>query len=159
LTAAAVTVATAWLVSALYFSGWSKAQEGRRAYLSRVLAGAHGDRLSRLASGVLGRRAGAILAKDARPFFRDAGQWSQLLLLVALVVIYLLSIRALPFETLDFPTAQYRNAVAFMNLGMGGFVLAALAARFLYTAVSAEARGIWIVRAAPMSGMDLVRAK
>lgn len=155
LTAGAVLFLVAWGTSAIYFAGWSKAQEGRRAYLSRF----RGDRLARAAALVLGPRAGAILAKDARTFFRDAGQWSQLLLLLALIGIYLMSIRALPFDALEFPTATYRNAVAFMNLGMGGFVLAALSARFLFPSVSAEGRGIWILRAAPMSAWELVLAK
>ncbi len=155
LTSLAITVTCAWITSALYFSGWSKAQEGRRAYFSRF----RGDRFSGFAMRLLGQRGGVILTKDARTFFRDAGQWSQLLLLVALIGIYLMSIQALPFEALDFETGTYRSAVGFLNLGMGGFVLAALCARFLFPAVSAEARGIWILRAAPMTGRDLVLAK
>ncbi len=155
LTAGAAVFSAAWIVSAAYFSGWSKAQEGRRAHLHRF----RGEWLARMAARLLGPRGGAVLAKDARVFFRDAGQWSQLLLLLALIAIYLLSIHALPFDALDFPTATYRNAVAFLNLGMSGFVLAAVAARFLYPAVSVEGRGIWILRASPMGARELVRAK
>jgi ABC-2 type transport system permease protein len=155
LTAGAAVVMCAWFTSALYFSGWSKAQEGRRAYLNRF----RGDALAKAGARVLGQRGGAILAKDARTFFRDAGQWSQLLLLLSVVGIYLLSIKALPFDALNFPTSAYRNAVAFLNLGMGGFVIAAIAARFLFPAISAEGRGIWILRAAPMDARELVRAK
>ena len=155
LTSAALVFLSAWITSALYFSGWSKAQEGRRATLNRF----QGEWLHRMAVRTLGARAGAILAKDARTFFRDAGQWSQLLLLLALVAIYLMSIKALPFDVLTFDTTTYRNAVAYLNLGMGGFVLAAVSARFLFPAVSAEGRAIWIVRAAPMGARDLVRAK
>lgn len=155
LTSGAFVFGAAWFTSALYFGGWSKAQEGRRATLNRF----QGELLSRLAIRLLGARAGAILAKDARSFFRDAGQWSQLLLLLALVGIYLMSIKALPFDVLTFDTTTYRNAVGFLNLGMGGFVLAAVSARFLFPAVSAEGRGVWIVRAAPMGARELVRAK
>ena len=155
LTAGSAVVGSAWLTSWLYFSGWSKAQEGRRATLSRF----RGEALARIAARVFGARGGAILVKDARTFFRDAGQWSQLLLLLALVAVYLMSIRALPFDALNFPTAAYRNAVAFLNLGMGGFVVAAIGARFLFPAVSAEGRGIWILRAAPMHARELVVAK
>ena len=155
LTSGAFVFIAAWFTSALYFGGWSKAQEGRRATLNRF----QGEWLHRLSVRFLGMRAGAILAKDARSFFRDAGQWSQLLLLLALVGIYLLSIQALPFDVLTFDTTTYRNAVAFMNLGMGGFVLAAVSARFLFPSVSAEGRAVWIVRSAPMSARELVRAK
>ena len=155
LTAGAAVVSSAWLTSSLYFAGWSKAQEGRRATLSRF----RGEGLARLSTRFFGARGGAILAKDARTFFRDAGQWSQLLLLLSLVAVYLMSIKALPFDALNFPTAEYRNAVAFLNLGMGGFVVAAIAARFLYPSVSGEGRGIWIIRAAPMHARELVMAK
>lgn len=155
LTSGAFLFIAAWITSGLYFGGYSKAQEGRRATLNRF----QGELLHRIAVGVLGERGGAILAKDARTFFRDAGQWSQLLLLLALVAIYLMSIKALPFDVLTFDTATYRNAVAYLNLGMGGFVLAAVSARFLFPAVSAEGRAIWIVRAAPMGARELVRAK
>lgn len=155
LTSGAFVFCAAWFTSALYFGGWSKAQEGRRATLNRF----QGELLSRFAIRLLGSRAGAILAKDTRSFFRDAGQWSQLLLLLALVGIYLLSINALPFDVLTFDTTTYRNAVGFLNLGMGGFVLAAVSARFLFPSVSAEGRAIWIVRSAPMGARELVRAK
>jgi ABC-2 type transport system permease protein len=155
LTSGAFVFLAAWFTSALYFNGWSKAQEGRRATLNRF----QGEWLHRLAVRILGARGGAILAKDARSFFRDAGQWSQVLLLLALVAIYLMSIKALPFDVLTFDTTTYRNAVAYLNLGMGGFVLAGISARFLFPAVSAEGRSIWIVRAAPMGARDLVRAK
>lgn len=155
LTASALVVIAAWFTSALYFGGWSKAQEGRRATLGRL----RGARIHRVAAAVLGERSGAILVKDLRTFVRDAGQWSQLLLLLSLVGIYLMSIRALPFDVLTFDTTTYRNAVAYLNLGMGGFVLAAISARFLFPAVSAEGRGIWIVRAGPMTARELLRAK
>lgn len=155
LTSGTLVFVAAWFTSAFYFSGWSKAQEGRRATLNRF----QGEWVHRIAVRVLGARGGAILAKDARSFFRDAGQWSQLLLLLALVAIYLMSIKALPFDVLTFDTTTYRNAIAYLNLAMGGFVLSAVSARFLFPAVSAEGRSIWIVRAAPMSARELVRAK
>ncbi len=151
----ASVVLAAWLVSSLYLGGWSKAQEGRPARLK----GLSGTTLQRLGSWLLGRAGGAVLAKDAKVLVRDATQWSQLVLLVAMVAIYLFSIHALPFDTLQFDTTAYRNAVGFLNIGMTGFVQAAVAARFVYPSISAEGRGIWILRSAPSTAGELVRAK
>ncbi|MBN2358346.1 MAG: hypothetical protein JXR83_02775 [Deltaproteobacteria bacterium] len=153
--AAAFTVLAAWITSALYLGGWSRAQEGRPARLH----GLRGRRLQEWASRLLGRAGGAVMAKDAKMLVRDATQWSQLVLLLALVAIYLFSIHALPFEVLQFDTSTYRNAVAFLNVGMTGFVQSAVAARFVFPSISAEGRGIWILRASPTSAAELVRAK
>jgi ABC-2 type transport system permease protein len=152
---AAFVVLAAWLTSALYLGGWSRAQEGRPARLK----GLSGTSLQRAASRLLGRAGGAVLAKDVKVLARDATQWSQLVLLMALVAIYLFSIYALPFDALNVDTTMYRNAVAFLNIGMTGFVQAAVAARFVYPSVSTEGRGIWILRTAPTTGRELVRAK
>ncbi|MFH1809563.1 MAG: hypothetical protein ABIJ09_12520 [Pseudomonadota bacterium] len=152
---AAFVVLAAWITSALYLGGWSRAQEGRPARLR----GLSGTSLQRMASRLLGRAGGAVLAKDLKVLVRDASQWSQLVLLVALVAIYLFSIYALPFDALNVDTTMYRNAVAFLNIGMTGFVQAAVAARFVYPSVSAEGRGIWILRTAPTTARELVRAK
>lgn len=153
--AAAFTVLAAWITSALYLGGWSRSQEGRPARLH----GLRGAQLQRWASRLLGRAGGAVLAKDAKVLVRDATQWSQLVLLLALVAIYLFSIHALPFEVLQFDTRNYRNAVAFLNIGMTGFVQSAVAARFVFPSLSAEGRGIWILRTSPTSAAELVRAK
>jgi ABC-2 type transport system permease protein len=42
---------------------------------------------------------------------------------------------------------------------MGGFVMAAIAARFNFAAVSREGRAFWLVRAAPIDPVTLLRAK
>jgi len=152
---AASVVLAAWITSALYLGGWSRSQEGRPARLK----GLAGTRLQRWGTSLLGRAGGAILAKDFKVLVRDPTQWSQMVLLLALVAIYLFSIHALPFEVLQFDTQNYRNAVAFLNIGMTGFVQASVAARFIYPSISAEGRGIWILRSSPTTAGEVVRAK
>ena len=41
------------------------------------------------------------------------------------------------------------NAVSFLNLGLAGFVVAAVAARFVFPAVSLEGRMMWLLRSSP----------
>jgi len=91
-----------------------------------------------------------MLLKDLRTFARDTTQWSQLLLLGALVVIYLYNFSVLP-SSFTFATFFLQNLFSFLNLGLAGFVLSAVAVRFVFTAVSSEGRAYWIVRASPLT--------
>jgi len=40
--------------------------------------------------------------------------------------------------------------ISFLNLGLAGFVLAAVAARFIFPAVSLEGRQMWLLRSSPL---------
>jgi len=88
----------------------------------------------------------ALIRKDVKLFLRDATQWSQLLLLAALVVVYLLNIKNLAIQL-----PMVRWVVSFINLGLAGFVLSALSVRFLFPSVSMEGRSFWIIRTLPIS--------
>ncbi len=69
---------------------------------------------------------------------------------MALVVIYVYNFRALPLATSYMPTIQLTNMISFLNLGLAGFVVAAVAARFVFPAVSLEGKAFWLVRASPL---------
>jgi ABC-2 type transport system permease protein len=49
--------------------------------------------------------------------------------------------------------------VPFLNLVLAGFVLASVAARFIFPGVSLEGRTLWLLRSSPMSMRDLLWAK
>jgi ABC-2 type transport system permease protein len=51
------------------------------------------------------------------------------------------------------------NVVPFLNLVLSGFVLASIAARFIFPGVSLEGRTLWLLRSSPMSMRDLLWAK
>ncbi|MBW2170247.1 MAG: hypothetical protein JRG69_13505, partial [Deltaproteobacteria bacterium] len=93
---------------------------------------------------------GAVISKDIRTFFRDNTQWSQLLLLVALVVVYIYNFTVLPLDKSPIRLDFLQNILAFLNMGLAGFVLAAVSARFVFTAISAEGEAYWIVRSSPL---------
>lgn len=97
---------------------------------------------------------GSLVTKDARMFARDATQWSQLLLLAALIIVYLMNIKNLAIQL-----PMVRWVVSFINLGLAGFVLAALSVRFLFPSVSMEGRAFWIVRTLPLSFRTLLWCK
>jgi ABC-2 type transport system permease protein len=91
-----------------------------------------------------------LLLKDLKVFLRDTTQWSQLLLLLALGLVYLYNFRVLDLERIPYMSGVVKNAYAFVNLGLAAFVLSAVAVRFVFPAVSAEGPAFWIVRSAPV---------
>ncbi|HEV7768938.1 MAG TPA: hypothetical protein VGQ76_28345 [Thermoanaerobaculia bacterium] len=96
----------------------------------------------------------ALLAKEVRTIGRDVAQWSQLFLMAALVFIYLYNIRMLPLGG-----DARATLVAYANLGMAGFVIAAICLRFAYPSVSAEGKAFWLVQTAPVSYRQFLRVK
>jgi ABC-2 type transport system permease protein len=144
-TALAFTVIARVAFGRYYFSGWSKAQEARKARFTRLRA------LDALVHSLPIRALGrSLLLKDVKVFLRDTTQWSQLLLLIALVLVYLYNFRVLDLERIPYMGAMVKNVYAFVNLAMASFVLSAVAVRFVFPAVSAEGPAFWIIRSAPV---------
>jgi ABC-2 type transport system permease protein len=153
-TAAALAVMGALLHRSLYLTGFSKAQESA-ARLAR------GGRVSGLAMRLLrplGTLKRELIMKELRLFFRDTTQWSQLILLALLVVAYIFNVKFLPL-TGEGITSFLRNVIPFVNLVLAGFVLASIAARFIFPGVSLEGRTLWLLRSSPMAVRDLLWAK
>ena len=153
-TAASFLVLGSYLHERLYREGFSRAQEGaeqlstetQRVRLEKALA----------AMPITAR---SLVAKDVRTFFRDTTQWSQLILLAVLVVIYIYNVKVLPLWSGEQVGFFLINVVAFLNLGLAGFVLAAIAARFLFPAISLEGRTLWLLKSSPMDLRALLWSK
>ncbi len=153
-TALALTVLARMAFGRWYFTGWSKAQEARKARFTR-LAG-----LEALARRLpLPPAARALLVKDLKVFLRDTTQWSQLLLLAALAFVYVYNFRVLDLSRIPYMSTVVKNAYAFVNLAMAAFVLSAVAVRFVFPAVSAEGAAFWIVRTAPVTMRSFLWSK
>jgi ABC-2 type transport system permease protein len=128
-----------------HFGAWSKAQEARKARFTRL---GFLEPALRLLPLPVERR--ALLVKDLKVFLRDTTQWSQLLLLLALGLVYVYNFRVLDLDRIPYMSRFVKNVYAFVNLGMAAFVTAAVSVRFVFPAVSAEGAAFWIVRAAPV---------
>ena len=146
-TAIAMVVINIWVAQAMYFNGFSKSQEAkkRRTGGKRIL-----DIFVKCLQRPFGEDLGAIIAKDVRTFFRDNTQWSQLDLLTALVIVYVYNFCVLPLDKSTIQLSFLQNELAFLNMGLAGFVLSAVSARFVFTAVSAEGEAYWIIRSSPL---------
>ncbi len=147
---ALLLVVAGWLASKAYQEGWVRGLESSRVRL---------DPTPRVASGTenfFGKfgASGHLIVKDARLLFRDATQWSQLLILVALGGVYVVSVRAFPIQG-----ELMKNAVGFMTLAFQGFVISGVGIRMAFPTVSFEGPGFWILRTGPISSRSIVLAK
>ncbi len=129
----------------LYHLGFSKAQEGAERKIRRPMRGP----VAGLLSSVSPSKREFIL-KDLRLFFRDNTQWTQLILLAVLLLVYLFNIKSLPLHSGERVPFRLITMVSFLNLGLAGFVLAAVAARFIFPGVSLEGRQMWLLRSSPL---------
>ena len=136
-----------WVAGRYYFSGYSKAQTTlERLFPGRNQAG----RVKIPVFDFLSGPSRAYVMKEIKTFFRDQTQWPQLFLIVALIIVYLYNFSVLPLEKSPIRTVYLQNLFSFLNMGLAAFVLTAVAARFVYPAVSMEGDAFWIVQSSPI---------
>ena len=138
----------------LFLLGYSKAQEGAARKMRRVLRGPAATALAWLPP-----QKREFLFKDMRLFFRDNTQWSQLILLVVLLLIYIFNIKSLPIHSGERIPFALVTVISFLNLGLAGFVLSAVAARFVFPGISLEGRQMWLLRSSPLDPRAMLWSK
>lgn len=133
-----IAVAIYYIISKKFFySGWEKIQsDEKKRYVSKTFP------------------KNPLLAKDTRAFFRDPRQWTQLLLIGALIVVYIFNIYKMP---LDIPYIHY--LIAFLNIGLIGFVIAAVSLRFSFSAISLEGKYLWLLLSSPFDIKKMMKLK
>ncbi len=137
----------------LWARGFSAAQEGAGKRTSVAIRPV----IDRLFAWLPPHRRELVL-KEMKVFARDTTQWSQLILLFVLLVVYVANVRYLPL-TGEGMTVLLRQLVPFLNLAVAGFVLASIAGRFVFPSVSLEGRALWLLRSSPLAMRDLLWAK
>lgn len=140
--------AVTWVSGTVYFKGLSKAQTVPRRFSSSF---GFKRKRYRLFLNFLSRPVRAFAVKEIKIFFRDQTQWSQVFLVVALIMIYLYNFSVLPLEKGPIKMEYLQNLVSFLNIGLAAFVLSAVSARFVFPAVSLEGDSFWIVKSSPIS--------
>jgi len=132
---------------AFYPEAFSKSQEASRIRISKTSLV---NRAIKAVSAPFIPATRQMVMKDIKVFMRDATQWSQVFLLAALVVIYVFNFRAAPLSRLPLEQFKLQNLLSFLNIGLAGFVITALSARFVFPMVSLEGRAFWIVKSSPL---------
>jgi len=149
-------LAGSWICRLFYFRGWSRSYESRAAKKKRL---SFLERLFDLAMRPFHGSTKAMVIKDVKVFLRDTRQWSQLILLFALVVVYLFNFKALPLNKIPGISFYLENVISFLNVGLAAFVLSAVAVRFIYPAISLEGVSFWIMMSSPIELRRLIWSK
>jgi ABC-2 type transport system permease protein len=136
----------------IYLSGWRSYQEVKNA--PRTKNKNNNGKKPLLAYLPLDPIKQALIQKDLKVFARDPSHWSQMFILLVLVIVYIFNIVNLPLHNL-----VLKNVVSVLNIGLIGFVLSALIARFVFSSVSIEGRKMWTLYTAPVDMRSFLAAK
>ncbi len=126
-----------WLMERLFIGGYSKSQESFGGYRRFRPPRQRSTR-------------SWIFRKELISFLRDSREWSQFFMIGALVVVYLYNFKVLPLES-TFGSTYVANLISFGNIGLTGFLAAALAARFVYPSIGAEGGAFYLILSSPLS--------
>lgn len=129
-----------WAMNRWFFSGFTKAQESFGGY-RRFKGPSKPDRhIFRW-----------VFRKESKLLLRDSAEWSQLFMIAALIIVYLYNFKMLPVDRSYMAEEYLTNLISFLNIGLTGFMVASLAARFVYPAISSEGGAFYIIQNAPIS--------
>jgi len=148
-----------WFVPRLYYRGWTLSRETASpvTIVSRHPAFTVIDWLLSIVPAPWK----ALLSKDIRTFWRDPAQWSQLVILFGLLVLYVANIRGVSNQLrgieMFFP--QWRVVLSIFNLGATAFVLSILTTRFVFPMLSLEGKQYWVIGLAPFPKQTLIWEK
>lgn len=103
----------------------------------------------------------AIMTKELRLFSRDPSQLVQLALLLGLTVIYFSQFRAFQvFQRDESPEVIWWKAfLTVSNIFVGGLLVVAICARFVFPSLSLEGRSFPFIQKAPVTIVTILRAK
>jgi ABC-2 type transport system permease protein len=92
-----------------------------------------------------------IFLKELKSIQRDPKEWSQVFLILGLLVVYVYNFKLFPRDRTPLPTVVLESILAFLNMGLITFVISAIAVRFVYPAFQLEGRPFWILLTSPVS--------
>ncbi|MBU0481191.1 MAG: hypothetical protein KKG47_08825 [Proteobacteria bacterium] len=127
-----------WAMKRWFFNGLSKSQESFGGY-------------RKFSTTTYRPRAWFwIFAKESKLFIRDSAEWSQLFMIAALIIVYLYNFKMLPVDRSFFQEEYVTNLISFFNIGLAGFIIASLSARFVYPSIGGEGGAFYIIRSSPL---------
>jgi ABC-2 type transport system permease protein len=74
-------------------------------------------------------------------------------------MVYVFNIKSLPLYSGERVPFRLVTLISFLNLGLAGFVLAAVAARFIFPGISLEGRQMWLLRSSPLDAGAMLWSK
>lgn len=97
-----------------------------------------------------------LMLKDLRGFTRDATQWTQMVIMMGLLVVYAVNLKRLP---VDLGTPGLRALLAFLNLATVSLILATFTSRFVYPLLSLESQQLWLLGLLPTRRSTILLVK
>jgi ABC-2 type transport system permease protein len=147
-----------WLTVNLTGRTWaeafSRAQHGRAQPTVR-----HGwvtEMLCAVLFFYLPRRLYMLMLKDVRAFARDATQWTQMTIMLGLLVLYAVNLHRLP---IDVTNITMQALIAFLNLATVSLILATFTSRFVFPLLSLESQQLWLLGLLPVRRTTLLFVK
>jgi ABC-2 type transport system permease protein len=143
-------------VSRFFYGGWTRAfghrsqrsqerAEQRRQLRTRPSLFAR--LLDTWVFSFIGRPVRALVLKDVRVFWREPAQWTQVMIFVGLLTIYVLNLRNVSY---DFQSPFWSTTISYLNLTACALTLSTLTTRFVFPQFSLEGRRLWILGMAPL---------
>lgn len=147
-----------WLAVTLVSSRFEKALDraSSHGHASRRFAAPASGGLAGMVFFYLSKPLRLVAAKDLRTFLRDPLQWSQLLILFGLLILYLWN---MPTMRIDFSGSEWSLAIPFLNLCAVSLILATFTCRFVFPLVSLEGRQLWLIGVLPLNRGRVLIAK
>ncbi len=147
-----------WLTINLLGASWARAYSRARQAraLGQIREGWFTAGLADFLFPYLPSRLKTLMLKDLRSFARDPAQWTQMVIMMGLLVIYALNLKRLP---LDLGSPGMRAVVAFLNLTTVSLILATFTSRFVFPLLSLESQQLWLLGLLPMPRWHLLLVK
>ena len=123
--AAALLALVLWLRKKFYLQLFDKLNRGGKGYYK-----------SRWRPTALRDDYRPLLRKEMKTFLRTPAQWSQLLIVGALVAVFVINMKMIPL-----PHPSVKNFVSYLNLIMAVFIVSGLNSRFTFTSIPGEGPG------------------
>lgn len=103
----------------------------------------------------------ALMGKEIKTFTRDITHTVQMILLIAVCILYLYNFKVLHLiSSLPESIQHWWDAVLTLaNCGLGALIITAISARFVFPSISLEGQSFWILNVAPLSLNDILQAK
>lgn len=96
------------------------------------------------------------MLKDLRSFARDPTQWTQMVIMMGLLVVYAANLKRLP---VDLSNPGMRTLLAFLNLTTVSLILATFTSRFVFPLLSIESQQLWLLGLLPTRRATILLVK
>jgi len=154
-----LTWLTVNIVGRRWGEAFNRAQQGRaRAHIAR---GWFTEALCDVLFFYLPGRWRVMMLKDLRGFVRDAPQWTQMVIMMGLLMVYALKLQSVNLEWLpvDFGGSGFRGLLAFLNLVTVSLILATFTSRFIFPLLSLESQQLWLLGLLPIHRTAILLVK